>query len=295
MAKWNARGFSLIEVMIATAIGTIVAAGSMAMLSRISSQQQVLQSRFDRADLDAGLRTQLFSIGTCGCNLKGLKFNTSTAGIKNGFAVPALRTYNSDCTASQDLATVGRALPGTKNSLKVEKIQMSDGFTVNPSTYVFTLNASLSNPSIGAIKPVSVANVYVKTKDLGAGNQEVIACTTSAMPDVIKGQCYQVTCTAMSGVTRTISATGGTNGNFLTMYAPSGQGQWVVEVRDGQIGNSMNCFSDQAMAAGSVPTYTNQSICQVNSATGRNCTYFGTCTYVQGGGSPFQTCSYKPC
>ncbi len=291
----NLKGFSLLEMLIALAVGSIVIMGSVSMFVQMSKQQQVLTNRFDRADLESGLRSQLFSLNTCGCNMKSKRFADSVLGLKAGYTVDEMKTFSGDCLRSMPLAKAGSPLPGSRHNMIVDQIKMRDGFKVSDSTYVFTLDVAFESSEEANMRPVTVSNVYVKVKDIGAGQKEVIGCSTNNMPDVIPNQCYTLTCTPLSGLTRTITTTGGTSGNYLSTMAPSGMGYWSIEVRDDKVIQALNCFSDQAVAAGAQGSYSGQPLCMSQALSGRNCSAYGTCTYSRGVANPFAVCTYKPC
>jgi hypothetical protein len=224
--------------------------------------------------------------------LNGLQFNPNS--LNQPISVNSINNFSQGCANSTPLAISNQPLPGSTWGLGVGQISLSNGFQINNATFSFSLNVPYTITAGTALKPSLVANLFVKTKDVGPLKQ-VIGCATSPLPEIIPGQSYSVTCTALSGATQTLTTTGNSSSsNVLSLFAPSGQGFWVVAVANGAVTDSHNCWADQTQSPTPyLPQQQNVSLCTQNGGGFANCSYYGTCTYSMGLAQPMTNCSYQ--
>ena len=287
----NAKGFSLIEVLIAIGIMSVIGMAITTIMNSVMGQQRLISQKFERSDLENGVRSQLSTVDTCSCNFNGRTFDPSVKGLSQGLSIDAFKEFNDTCTQSKPLAISLAALPNSDFGMSVGQIALNAGFQVNPQNFMFSLQIPYTNKPM-SLHPSTIANVQVRTKDIAGGLKQIIACSTNALPELITHQNYKVTCTSLAGATQSISSTATAGSNMLLAMAPSGQGYWAISIANGEISSANNCFSDQAMMAGAKPQQMGVVNCVMNAKAGKACPTFGNCTYGNGGSNSFQSCTY---
>lgn len=170
------KGFSLVEVMIAAAIGAAVLIGVATMFK---NHQNTLKSMYQRAELiefKNMLTQSLAPTDVCSWQLKDKAVNTAgvTTTVPSSTVMDIPVLYRGEDLNSAVLARAGEKLPNTTTGIKVERINFK-GITATgiPNEYTGYYEVYLDRNSLAApIKPVR----HYQTFRVNSATQKVDSC-----------------------------------------------------------------------------------------------------------------------
>ncbi len=103
---------------------------------------------------------------------------------------------------------------------------------------------------------------------------------------IAEAACYEFTCTSLAGAKRAVQGETDANG-VLVQTAPSGKSAWVFQVRGNRLRAAQNCFPDQEVDGGNVPSQSGSDLCR---SYGPSADVPGA-TYSYGAWNKFKSCT----
>ena len=147
----NARGFSLVEIMVVTALSTVVIAGVVTMVTNVSAQTDLVLQKQDMDQIVQEVTAALLNRDICTSNLRGLNLsNGSTPDTIN-----SIRYLQPDGTPGATIANIGLSRKGLR----------IDAITIVPAQSLGKFSIlRLENASIKSDKMISNGVLELPTK-----------------------------------------------------------------------------------------------------------------------------------
>jgi len=182
------RGFSLVEVLVATAIIMIVTLGLASLFSTQNKEMRAIQDKMSALDLESTVKMIIKNEPYCGCLFKGMTFNSALK-TWNNFPNGMPSSYNPACNpGSTDIFKVGAKIPASQ--VEVTSFSMKDISEVvaGSGSYIGHLDIAFSTDS-RAIKNASVTMGFtvnatdpIGAKNVGSCGVEKVAAAGSWIP-----------------------------------------------------------------------------------------------------------------
>lgn len=128
----NSRGFSIIEVLIASAILMVVSYGFMSYVKNVANSQKLLTQKQELIELKNYIQGAFTNSDACTCSLRPDPMPNPSAFAfdsrqTDGSASITLQRLKEGCGPnSTDIVAVGEPMPGTQTQLKVKSLRLTD-------------------------------------------------------------------------------------------------------------------------------------------------------------------------
>lgn len=178
----KSTGFSLIEVLVAVAVMSIISLALVSMLSNVLDGQKMVVRRYDVMNLQNTLRARLMQDTFCRCNFgiaSGTVIRFASSAIPAEIPVTpteALYEVNSACVKSA--MVVGKGME-VSPQLFAQKIVFNNIKPAGPRNFSATLKVDFNSTQGFALKPVEVAGITLSTSPyppLGPNGVQVNTC-----------------------------------------------------------------------------------------------------------------------
>lgn len=124
------RGFSLIEVLIAFVIMTLIGSAFTSLMTSMNLENRSVSDNVERSDIERQLGSLLADDRLCGCNLAGAPAMTldssSPTGASGTYTVPLAKIISNCDKPDNTFAVVGAKMAALSSSFKVSKIAIRD-------------------------------------------------------------------------------------------------------------------------------------------------------------------------
>ncbi len=206
MLKLNRRGMSLVIVLIATAVASVVAMTLASMFMDGLRSQKVAERKYSINGLGQSVKDLFASPSLCKCNFDPLAFPATAATLPTGetgsvlsnVSVTTLKYYkDAACTtdANSTFLDVGSEVPG-ESSLTIASMTLKNPTALPGDKTSADLEIAFSMAGAGVVpKPLVVPNMIFKTTTAGSTAQ-INDCvsvnnvaTTGATADVTPNMC----------------------------------------------------------------------------------------------------------
>lgn len=182
-ASWNCqKGMSLLEVLVATAIGVIIGYGVAASLANQAREASALQDKLAALDFQNSLTATLAKPGLCDRLFKNATFNGSLVGSTPGPSIPITRIYlNASPTDNTLLAQVNQLVSGLSNRLRVGSIRLTN-FVGSGDSFTADLVVDFSPGLVRAIRPAATKITMTTT---GGPTETIDTCSSVAKQQLV--------------------------------------------------------------------------------------------------------------
>lgn len=191
--KVSQSGFSIIEVLVAVGITSVVSLALITLIVDQNKEIKNLSNKLQARDTEISLKNVFTSTSFCGCVFKALTFNQQTKQFnQNLISLPSNYTNvpadaNTPCAIGGVLIpAVGKKIPGT--DLTVAAIDVSNINEVTPGSSFYTGKISVNFANINldrTIKPIS-ANISFRV-DTSSGLASARKLSTCSSIDSSSG------------------------------------------------------------------------------------------------------------
>ncbi len=262
------NGFTLVEILMAVAVGSIVTLGLAIAISSLFRQNSNIENRIEVLDLQQGVITAMTIPDSCKYSLNAFSVATLAAPPFANINIPELAYYNSAGLKLSTLVTSNQPMPGNA-ALQVGQIQLTNiqRIAAAPVYYKADLVVPITQIAPGPpIRPAKFSNIIINPIAVGA-NDTLNSCGAAGGgaggPTIIAN-------TLAAGVW------------FGTGCAPGWETNPVSNMPGGNIGAGRNCFA-YVQSAQQVQRW-NGAGCAYDKASGfvRGCSSTNSveCTYV---------------
>ncbi len=245
------NGFSLIEVMVAIGVLSIITYAFSSFLGGSLNRQKYLEHKSATFDIEQGIRTVFINPAVCKCNFNGIGPTISAGVLGSTVPVSKIAFYtDSACTAAsaKNVAISGAAVPG-RNDMTINSMQLSS-FTVLPgNTAAADLDIVYQTGGAGTpLKNGKVSSLFFKTVIPSPGAAPVI--TDCLSMGVAPSSCgygkvcwngHQFTFTNSTGNPISAEIQGSDSTGFTAVFrTPAGRSTLLSLVDDGTNMGIMN-------------------------------------------------------
>jgi len=182
-------GSSLLQIVIAMGIFSVLAAGMASLLTDIHKQQSFINQRIEKASLINSLNRVLAQESFCNCNFSGInngqKLGFSTSAIpSNGLQInQILKTYSNSCdpNTSQDFFTPNQRFLGSQTRLDIGDVTFKNILDIDGVQFYADLEIRFIAPldNIG-LRPIIIPRLILRTaadSDFGGDGVRIESCT----------------------------------------------------------------------------------------------------------------------
>ena len=184
------RGFTILEVMIAMAIGMVVIMGMLAMNQSSLKSQKYLTQKYAMLDFGNQIRLNMLQPNFCSCNFpSALNFSLATIPVTTLNGVPASACLPiTGVLVSTEVAN--NILPGSSGGLRVRSMQLQNIHLVSsPSStsnlYSFDMQIDFDEASTAFVmKPLIIGGLAATTTIVGPSAETISACRSFSATDI---------------------------------------------------------------------------------------------------------------
>lgn len=177
----NRRGFSIIEVLVALSLVTIVSLAVANLLTMQQKEMRAIKEKLSTTDLESITKKIIMNDNYCQCLFKGNTFNSITK-TWNTFPTSLPSSFDAACVpVGGDLFKVGNKLPSS--SVEVSGFKMNNIFeiVIGSGNYVGEMNIKFKADSmVRSVKDVNVSMGFTVNPLDPPAAQNVAACGLDA-------------------------------------------------------------------------------------------------------------------
>lgn len=263
-------GNSLIQVMVATAVMSVLALGIASMISTQNKEVKSLSEKLLTKEIETQLKNLISNSDYCNCLLRGKSFNTTPGSlgivpadqitrIKAGYSTGPSDAVPCTALAEDLIPPAGAALPSS--TMAVNSVQIDNMSQIAPANYKADITVVLTG-HIRALKPIKTAIQFSIDPLIGTPtNRPFIGCagSPSAAPLAVRGFCTPavhwdnsnvLACDPIVGfsVRRLHGVSGGVYRNTSCCYVPDSSGSpgWCSSLHEGWGGSFTGCGASTA-------------------------------------------------
>ncbi len=182
-------GFSLVEVMVAAAVVSIVTMGIASVLTNLSRENAAIGEKLTALATESELIRMVQGPDFCGCFMSGASINSTTKAVSSANLQEIPLGYEVGCVPkAAKIASVGQKLNGSHLTVQSIEIASVSDAGVGVGTYSGQLQVQFSNQGmVRGIQPIKIPlSFYVDLTD-PANAQSILGCGSPPGSDTARG------------------------------------------------------------------------------------------------------------